>query len=880
MFGLYWFLLRKEKLFIFNRFFLVLSVVFSLVVPFISIPVNFQTTPKLENIIPTYNYVMPEISSAVNIIRQDVNINQPYVGKQPSPIDISEVLLALYISGVVLFLIRFLRNIYMIISKIKISEKRCIEGYRIILTNDKTGPYCFFSNLFLNREDYLNGKIDKEVFDHELEHVRQSHTLDIILIEIVKIFYWFNPIHLLYDRAIRLNHEYLADNGVINDNINIKSYSEKLLSFITGRSNMLLTSGSNHSFTKMRLMMITKSGSRSVIYGIRIAMTLCLVSVFFLFLSFKESDKQPSAFNLSETETEMTQNIVRGIVLTEDGKPLEGASIKFTKSNNTTYKFLVSSDGRFTFNNIQTGASLLIEHVGFIGQTIKPDFVSEMVVKLIRDPDYKGKILIPESQYVIFRNSDFTPTKALVVIDDVIIDYKANLKVNPGEIKSFKILTDKETANKYGDKAKDGVVEIILYGNKTESTGKNQAASNNVPSDTSKYNTFLSVNHVSNKGELIDIPVSNLKYITVWTHHDIDNIDKKGFRTIGIMTRDYYKVIGRVVQENGKPLSGVKIGLSENPFAETSDKDGRFIIGDVRENALLEFSHPGFEPYYINTSFVQFNMELTIELKKDDLREKDEILVIAEKMPQYPGGDMELKKFIATNMIYPEEASAQRAEGVVMVRFVVNTVGNIKEVEIIQRVHPAIDAEVLRIVSKLERFIPGSQGGKPVNVYYMLPITFGLPRTKSSKSQDMINISGTWELDLSKSIIIIQRIISSTLIITQNGNDITINRTLNLKDSKPLVSTFKYTIGDKVESKSKNGIHITTSSWGPDKQTFSIIHTYPAQRNGITKESKRTSVYSLTDQGNTLNIISDDTLPEGSLTPKSERHMVMIYTKK
>ena len=62
LFGLYWFLLRKEKLFEFNRFFLVLSVVFSLLVPFISIPVNFKTTPGLENFIPAYDDVIPEIN--------------------------------------------------------------------------------------------------------------------------------------------------------------------------------------------------------------------------------------------------------------------------------------------------------------------------------------------------------------------------------------------------------------------------------------------------------------------------------------------------------------------------------------------------------------------------------------------------------------------------------------------------------------------------------------------------------------------------------------------------------------------------------------------------------------------------------------------------
>ena len=292
MFGLYWFILRKEKLFVFNRFFLVASVVFSLVVPFISIPVNFQVTPQLNDIIPAYDYIIPEINTAENIVPGDVNISQPYVEKETSVINVSAILFALYISGVMLFLIRFLRNIYIIMRRSKLSEKIRFKGYQIVLTNDKAGPYCFFSNIFLNKNDYLNGKIDKELLDHELEHAMQSHSFDIILIELVKIFYWFNPLHVLYERAIRINHEYLADNGVINDNSDIKSYADKLLGFITGRSNMSLTSGSNNSFTKMRLMMMMKPGSGRFNYGTRIAMTICIGTVFFLFLCFKESDTQ------------------------------------------------------------------------------------------------------------------------------------------------------------------------------------------------------------------------------------------------------------------------------------------------------------------------------------------------------------------------------------------------------------------------------------------------------------------------------------------------------------------------------------------------------------------------------------------------------------
>jgi beta-lactamase regulating signal transducer with metallopeptidase domain len=327
MFGLYWFLLRKEKLFVFNRFFLVVSIVFSLVLPFISIPVNFKVTPQLNDIIPTYNYVDPQISISDKIVPSDVNISQPYVEKKNSVISIPAILLALYISGVILLLIRFLRNIYIIIRRSKLSEIISSKGYQIVLTNDKTGPCCFFSNIFLNKDDYLNGKIDKELLNHELEHVRQSHTVDIILIELVKIFYWFNPVHVLYERAIRINHEYLADNGVINDNSDIKSYTDKLLNFISCSSNMSLTSGSNNSFTKLRLMMMMKSRSAGFIYAARIAVTLCLGTVFFLLLSFKDSE---SATSMSQEGIEVQQNVMKGIVLGDYGKPqnfqLENAS--------------------------------------------------------------------------------------------------------------------------------------------------------------------------------------------------------------------------------------------------------------------------------------------------------------------------------------------------------------------------------------------------------------------------------------------------------------------------------------------------------------------------------------------------------------------------
>ena len=333
-----------------------------------------------------------------------MNISQSNVEKRTSVINISAILLALYFSGVILFLIRFLRNIYIIMLRTKSSEKISFKGYRLVLTDDKTDPCCFFRSIYLNRDDYLNGRIDKELLDHELEHAKQSHTIDILLIELVKIFYWFNPVHILYDRAIRINHEYLADDGVVSEKSDIKSYAEVLLSFITGRRNMSLTSGSNHSFTKMRLMMMMKPGSGSFIYGARIAMTLFMGTALFLLLSFKESDEQPSPSNFTETGTVLQQNIVRGIVLTENGKPLGGATITGTGIDNTSSETIADFDGRFTLYDIKHEASLLIAYSGFKSQTLKADFASEMVVRLVRDPDFNGRVFVTEVRKVNFRN--------------------------------------------------------------------------------------------------------------------------------------------------------------------------------------------------------------------------------------------------------------------------------------------------------------------------------------------------------------------------------------------------------------------------------------------------------------------------------------------
>jgi len=96
-------------------------------------------------------------------------------------------------------------------------------------------------------------------------------------------------------------------------------------------------------------------------------------------------------------------------------------------------------------------------------------------------------------------------------------------------------------------------------------------------------------------------------------------------------------------------------------------------------------------------------------------------------MPYFPGGEVALMNWLKIKTDYPEEAVKQYIEGSVVVRFVVAPDGSIKEVELLKSVHPLLDAEALRIVSKMPKWVPGTANGKPVYVYYTLPLLFRLP---------------------------------------------------------------------------------------------------------------------------------------------------------
>ena len=117
-----------------------------------------------------------------------------------------------------------------------------------------------------------------------------------------------------------------------------------------------------------------------------------------------------------------------------------------------------------------------------------------------------------------------------------------------------------------------------------------------------------------------------------------------------------------------------------------------------------------------------------IEQIKEEVQEEAprEVFVVVEEMPSFPGGDIELLRFINDNINYPELAKENNIQGKVILRFCVTYKGTVDQVSIVRGVDPSLDQEAVRVVKMLPLWKPGKQGGKPVNVWYSLPVSFVL----------------------------------------------------------------------------------------------------------------------------------------------------------
>ena len=242
--AVYYLFLEKEKIHIFNRFYLLFSLVFSMVIPFITIEVIQEIAQ------PTVNPENIQILQGNAVILEETNY-------------LAIGLWSLYAVVTLVLALRFISNIIKISSKMKSNTSIAYRNAKLILIPEKSLPHTFLNTIFINEKEYNNRQIEAELYTHELTHVTQKHTLDILFIELLKTVFWFNPIFIFYKKAIQLNHEFLADEKVVTSYNNVPFYQSLLLSKANENQTFYLASNLNYLITKKRLLMMTKTTSKT-----------------------------------------------------------------------------------------------------------------------------------------------------------------------------------------------------------------------------------------------------------------------------------------------------------------------------------------------------------------------------------------------------------------------------------------------------------------------------------------------------------------------------------------------------------------------------------------------------------------------------------------
>ncbi len=151
-----------------------------------------------------------------------------------------------------------------------------------------------------------------------------------------------------------------------------------------------------------------------------------------------------------------------------------------------------------------------------------------------------------------------------------------------------------------------------------------------------------------------------------------------------------------------------------NIVADDVEIEEELIIEDTEadESTIIEIA-----PIVIDES---------IQVEEEEESTDTKIFYVVEEMPEFPGGELALRKFLAEAVQYPFVAQENGIEGKVYVTFVVDKDGSVSNAQVMRSVHPALDAEALRVVNSLPKWKPGKQGGEFVRVSFSVPINFVL----------------------------------------------------------------------------------------------------------------------------------------------------------
>ena len=269
-YSFYKLVLEQESMHVFKRFYLLGALVVSIIIPLITFTTYVEIAPVTAEIINDNNTLEATSNTFLD------SINWPVV------------LGSIYGIGFVIFGFRFVRNLYKIDIKIKRNPKNRTKNFTNVLLKDLVVPHTFFNYIFFNKQKFEAQEIPIEVFWHEQTHAREKHSIDVLIIEFLQVVFWFNPLFYCYNHLIKLNHEFLADQGVLNKGVATKNYQETILTFSSNTAQPVMANAFNYSLIKKRFTVMKTKTTKKAIW-IRSFVLLPLLALMLYSFSSRET---------------------------------------------------------------------------------------------------------------------------------------------------------------------------------------------------------------------------------------------------------------------------------------------------------------------------------------------------------------------------------------------------------------------------------------------------------------------------------------------------------------------------------------------------------------------------------------------------------------
>ncbi|TXG35172.1 M56 family metallopeptidase [Seonamhaeicola maritimus] len=259
--------LQRDTFFESNRGFLLMGLISAFLIPLVVIPVYVERAPILID-----NF----------IIENAISVTQPL----EETISLLDILLYSYIAGVVFFLCRFLIQLISLVT-ILIKHESIKKGrFTYVRTHKNATPFSFFNWIVYNPELFNKTELE-QVLTHEKVHARQHHSIDILLTQLACIVLWFNPFMWLYNKDLKQNLEFIADQNAQQKSNCKKSYQYTLLKTSMPTHQLALTNNFYNSLIKKRIVMLHKSKSKKSNL-LKYALVIPILVIFLMSFNTKE----------------------------------------------------------------------------------------------------------------------------------------------------------------------------------------------------------------------------------------------------------------------------------------------------------------------------------------------------------------------------------------------------------------------------------------------------------------------------------------------------------------------------------------------------------------------------------------------------------------